>query len=392
MESKRLPATVFVIQFLVLVSYSSLAVLNLLPLFFEHLGGTPGQIGFYVGVFSFAAFLSRPLGGWLLSRVHPRKVLLLGLVLMAGTTALYLVVRRLDASLVLLRILHGAGFSLFILAALLVVILAVREDQRTYAIGIVSTGFMLPLLVAPALGEEVIRRFGFPSFFLMALGLALVPLVFAVFSPTKAGGWEDEEASEIGFFRFLRQRRILVVFLLTFVFEIGLSASLSFVPLLAHQEGSMRAGAFYSALGMTAVLLRIFGGRWLKVWGDHRLLLPAFFFLGAGSVLTCVSRTSGVLALSGVVWGIGVGILYPHLTALSVHRVRARDKGKVLGLFASSVDLGFALGPLGFGWLSQAVGIRAAFWPLGLFLFFSSLILIPVGRGSFPDVSIERTG
>ncbi|MFQ6037883.1 MAG: MFS transporter, partial [Candidatus Aminicenantales bacterium] len=104
------------------------------------------------------------------------------------------------------------------------------------------------------------------------------------------------------------------------------------------------------------------------------------------------SRTSGVLALSGVVWGIGVGILYPHLTALSVHRVRARDKGKVLGLFASSVDLGFALGPLGFGWLSQAVGIRAAFWPLGLFLFFSSLILIPVGRGSFPDVSIERTG
>lgn len=383
---KKLPKDIYSIQLLVLFSYSSLAILTLLPLFFEHLNGSPRQIGFLIGIFSFAAFLSRPFGGWLLSRAKPKAVMLAGLFIVLAALSLHLVVHRLGWLIVFLRIFHGIGFSLLIIAALLIAVLIVREDLRTYAIGVVSTGFLLPLLVAPALGEEIIKRFGFLYFFLTAIFFAAVPLVFSLFKKIQLPGETvDDGLASTGFFSLLKRKKILFVFLLTFIFEVGLSASFSFVPLLAHEGIPMRAGYFYTSLGLTAVFLRLFAGRWLRFWGSPRLLLPALYLLAAGALLVYFSESGPMLALSGITWGLGTGVLYPHLSALSVEGIRLKNQGKALSLFASSVDLGFALGPIIFGWLSQALGVRKAFLPLALIIFVSSTGVMLWGRSSLKE-------
>jgi len=380
---KKLPKEIYTLQFLVLLSYSSLAVLTLLPRFFEHLNGSPRQIGFLIGIFSFAAFLSRPFGGWLLSRANPKKVMLAGFVIALISLGLHLLVQRLDWFIIFLRIFHGIGFSLLIIAALFIAVMVVREELRTYAIGVVSTGFLLPLLVIPALSEEVIQRFGFFFFFLTAIFFAAVPLFFTLFLKFRVPKEiSDGDLVSAGFFSLLRQKRILFIFLLTFVFEVALSASLSFVPLLAHKGIPMRAGYFYTSLGLTAVFLRLVGGRWLKFWGNSKLLLPAMYFLCAGAVMVYLSENSAMLVFSGIIWGLGTGVLYPHLSALSVEGVGTKNKGKALSLFASSVDLGFALGPIIFGWLSQTLGVREAFIPLALIIFVSATGIMLWGRSS----------
>jgi len=377
MEKQKLPSGILSIMFLILVSYSALAVLNLLPLYFEHLGGEPGAIGFYVGLFSLAAFLSRPLGGWLLSQQKPEKILVAGLLFMLGSTVSYLFIDRLNWIMGLIRLLHGMGFSLFILAALFMVVLKTQEKERAYAIGIVSVGFMLPLLIVPALGEEVIKKFGYFFFFLLAIALAVIPLFYAMLTRIRLSrASEGEEGRGSGFFYLLKRKRIILIVVSTFLFELGLAASLSFVPLLAHSDSSMRAGFFYTFLGLTAVLLRIYGGKKLRFWGNPKLLFPGFIFLCLGCLLTSLSFSNLMLGFSGVIWGIGAGILYPHLTALSVEGINSKDQAKVLSLFASSVDLGFALGPLSFGWLSQLLTIRSAFFLFAIFILIFSLPLI----------------
>ncbi|UCE43066.1 MAG: MFS transporter [Candidatus Aminicenantes bacterium] len=380
---KKLPKEIFTIQFLVLLSYSSLAILTLLPLFFEHLGGSPRQIGFLIGIFSFAAFLSRPFSGWILSRANPKKVMLAGLFIVLIALTLHLLVRQLDWFIIFLRIFHGIGFSLLIIAALLIAVLVVRENLRTYAIGVVSTGFLLPLLVVPALGEEIIKRYGFFFFFLSAIFFAAIPVIFALFLKFRLPQeGADDGLADTGFFNLLRQKKMFFIFLLTFLFEVALSASLSFVPLLALEGASMRAGYFYTSLGLTAVFLRLFGGRWLRFWGNPKLLLPALYLLCGGAVLVYLSQNSGMLAFSGFVWGMGTGVLYPHLSGLSVDGVAPKDRGRALSLFASSVDLGFALGPIIFGWLSQALGVREAFLSLALIIFVTSTGISLWGRSS----------
>jgi len=389
MNKKRLPPGILPIQFLVLMSYSSLAILALLPLFFEHLGGNRREIGFLVGLFSLAAFFSRPFGGWLLSRFNPRKVLIGGFSLILVTTVLYLFIKSLNWFVVFIRIFHGIGFSIAVLAALLIVVLKVGREERTYAIGVVSTGFMLSLLIVPYIGEVIIERLGFFYFFLSAVVLAAIPSFYAFIKKISVPQFsEDPAAQSTGFFRLLGQKKIFLIFSLTFIFEVALSSSLSFVPLLAYEDSAMRAGYYYTFLGLTSVFMRLYAGRRLKFWGSPMLILPAFCFLSGGGLIIYLSYNNFLLGFSGFISGIGVGILYPHLSALIVERVSSREKGKVLSLFAASVDLGFAVGPIAFGWISQSFGLRSAFIHFALFTFFSSFLLILWGRSAL----FEREG
>jgi predicted MFS family arabinose efflux permease len=275
------------------------------------------------------------------------------------------------------------GFSFFILAALLIVVLVSREDERAYAIGVVSSGFMFPLLIVPYLSEQIIQRYGFFFFFLAAFSLALIPLLYAFFVRLRLPSYADQSGVESpGFLRLLRRKRVFLIFLLTLLFEICLSSSLSFVPLLAHESSSMRSGYYFTFLGLTAVFMRLYIGRKFRHWGNPLLMIPAFCFISAGGGMIYFSHTNLFLGLAGVVWGVGVGILYPHLSAMVVQGTSAQEKGKVLSLFASSVDLGFALGPLIFGWVSDTLGLRITFVPFALFILLSSSAVIWIGRSS----------
>jgi MFS family permease len=381
MRKKKLAPGILKIQLLILISYSSITVLTLLSLFFEHLGGSPRQIGFLMGLFAFAAFLSRPFGGWLLSKFNPRGVMIAGLALMLAVTSLYPFIQELNWFVVFIRIFHGLGFSVFVLAALLMVINLVSEEERVYAIGIVSTGFMIPLLVFPFLGEEIIRRFGFFAFFLSAIFLSVIPFVYAFFIKLDIPGFsEDSEAKSVGFLALLKKKKIDLILFLSIVFEIGLSSCLAFVPLLAIGESPVRAGYYYTFLALSAVFVRVIGGSQLRFWGSPKLLLPAFCLISGGGVLISLSSSNFLLGVSGVIYGVGIGILYPHLSALIVKGVTSRERGKVLSLFASSVDLGFALGPLLFGWIYQSIGIRPSFALFSAFIFLSSIGIILWGR------------
>ncbi len=145
---------------------------------------------------------------------------------------------------------------------------------------------------------------------------------------------------------------------------------------------SLSYSYFYTFLSLTAVFMRLYGGKRFSFWGSPKLLLPAFYFISGGGILIYFASNNFLLGLSGVIWGIGAGILYPHLTALVVEGVAFREQGKVLSLFAASVDLGFAIGPLSFGWVSHYFGLKEAFIIFAFFIFLSSSILILWGRST----------
>jgi MFS family permease len=102
-----------------------------------------------------------------------------------------------------------------------------------------------------------------------------------------------------------------------------------------------------------------------------------------------LSESNLVLALSGAISGLGVGVLYPHLAALAVAGFKQEEQGMVLSLYASSVDLGFALGPFLFGWMSLALGVRMSFIPMAVFLMVASVLLILMNRVTIMSSQVE---
>jgi predicted MFS family arabinose efflux permease len=376
----RLNRDIHILLFLTVMTFASMAVLNLLPLYLRHLGGAPRRIGFLMGLFSLASLVSRPFVGWSLARFHPRKVMMAGLGAQLAATLLYLFVRELGWFVTLIRVVHGISTSFFIVSALLIVVQVVPEKQRTYALGVVSAGFMLPLLVVPYIAERIIIRLGFQAFFLFALLFVAVPFFAALFiNMDYADSREEETSGGDGYFKLILRRRIFSIVSLTLIFELALSAMLSFVPLLTVQSPLLTAGLFYTCLGGMAVFMRLFVGRRLRFWGNTLLVIPAFVFLAAGTLMVHYSHLNIVLISAGLVWGLGSGILYPHLSSAVVHGLEPKERGPALSIFSAAVDLGFFAGPVTFGLLSQGMGVRRAFLAFAGFILVSSLVFLIMG-------------
>ena len=179
MKKRTLPKGILSIQFLILLIYASLSLLVFLPLYFKEIGGSPGQIGFFIGIFSFASFLSRPFVGWLLDRQNPKRIFILGNFLFLISVSLYPLIKSMSLSLAFLRIFHGFSFSMTILAALLMAVFLSKEEIRAYALGVISIAFMLPQLIMPMLGEEIIEDYGFSIYFGLIIALVFISFILS---------------------------------------------------------------------------------------------------------------------------------------------------------------------------------------------------------------------
>ena len=192
------------------MSFASLAVLNILPIYLEHLGGTPRRIGFLIGLFSLASLISRPFVGWSLARFNPKKVMIAGLGSQLAVTFLYLFVNDLGWFIAAVRVAHGISVSFFIVSALVIAVQVVPEKQRAYALGVVSAGFMLPLIIVPYIAEAIIHHLGFFIFFVFAIVFVVVPFIGVLFMRLDLSDAREEDAPDgDGYVRLILRRRIL---------------------------------------------------------------------------------------------------------------------------------------------------------------------------------------
>jgi len=368
MVKRKLPEGILFIQFLLLLIYSTLSLLILLPLYFKKIGGSPSQIGFFIGLFSFTSFFSRPFMGWLLDRENPKKIFVLGNFLFLVSVSLYPLIKSMNIFLAFLRIFHGFSFSMTILAGLLIAVFLSREEVRAYALGIISIAFMLPQLVMPMLGENIIEYYGYSPFFALIILLTFVAFILSF--KVKFSLEREPSSKEEKFLKILKRKQSLLYLPLSFLIGFGVSSCFTFVPLLKKAGTSLKAGFFFTFAALTAVFVRAFLGRRLRWWGKPVIITPCFIFFSIGIFLLFFAKNNYMLSVSGLIFGTSLGFLYPNLMALNVEKVKPHERGKVLSLFASSVDLGFALGPLFFGLLTDWLGIR------NTFLIYSFIILI----------------
>lgn len=63
-----------------------------------------------------------------------------------------------------------------------------------------------------------------------------------------------------------------------------------------------------------------------------------------------------------MIYGVGIGLGYPTMSALVVDQVAESNRGKSLGIFSASVDAGQFLGSLTMGIISQLYGFRVMFF------------------------------
>lgn len=362
---------IYLIETVLLLVYCSSSLLLLLPIYFKKIGISELSIGFLASLFYISSLLSRSFIGSILDRGAPKKILLMGIVLFSLSVILYPFIRAENILLYIVRVFHGVSLSAILLSVLLMSVFFSREDNRAAVLGLISVSFLLPNIFMPFIGEKIIEKLGFKYFFAIAFAISFVTLFLLLKVPEVENIRKAERES---FFSPLKKKGFPIILLLTSLLGFGVSTVNTFTPLWAKEKGTT-VGLFFTTAAIFAVSIRLFLPGKIKIWGKMELLVPSFIAFSTGIFLISIISSNITLFFAGMAYGIGMGFIYPNLLYMAVELSKNDSRGKTLGIFTASTDLGFSIGPSISGIAVKHLGYSIMFKFLSLFVLLNFILL-----------------
>ncbi|MFF4806043.1 MFS transporter [Streptomyces sp. NPDC001351] len=175
-------------------------------------------------------------------------------------------------------------------------------------------------------------------------------------------------------FRFDRRAWTKLLVLCTAVLFEGMSLSSINVQLAGIQSGlGLRPDQLQlvaSAFLTTYAGLLLIGGKSADQWGRRRMFLYGVAVFGAGSLAAALAQGAVPLIAARAVQGVGAAVTAPAAVALIVGEFpEGAARNRALGVFSAMGAVGFSLGVVVGGLLTQGFGWRGAFFlyvPLAL--------------------------
>jgi MFS family permease len=344
--------------------FTNLNVYTLLPLYIQALGGREGQIGTIMAMYSVAAVLCQIGIGTLVDRWGRKPFSLLAAGMATAVSLLFAASSTLGWHFHLLRFLQGVAYSIFLTSNLTLIADLAPPSRRAEAVGIFGVSGLVTIAMAPALGEMVLRGWGFRALFVGSVVVALG--TFAVCLATTVPAPEAREAFRGFGSDFWRTFSPV----LAAAFQFGLANSIVFVflPPFARHVGLPRIGPFYLLYTATAIAVRFLGGRLADRFGRSQVILPSLIGLTTGVLLFSILHSTWLMLVIALVNGASHGFVYPATSALAFDRAPAGARGKALAAYNMAALTGGAVGAIGFGWLAQLLGYRPGFVVASLIL------------------------
>ncbi len=339
----------------------------LLPLHVKQLGGTELEIGLVMGVYSAVGIVTQPLLGPWVDALGRRPFMLAGIACVFVASMLAALAPSVPL-LVAVRVLQGLGFSAFFVANLSYVIDLVEPSRRGMALGIYGISGFASTALAPPVAEGVARQWGFSTLFIVS---GLVVLLAAVLT------WQVRESqrAELRYVRGLRWAQEIVAdvfhphMAVAFFFGLGTGTLFAFVPTFAEDLKVRTVALFYTGYALSAIAVRLVGGRLIDTRGRRAVIVPSMFvFAAAPALLAAAGYTAarypsvpvlGAIVLTGLVSGAAHGFVYPALAALVADAAPPARRGAVVGVFSALFLCGQAGGALAFGVFAHALGYPA---------------------------------
>jgi MFS family permease len=152
-------------------------VVPFLPQEAKRLGASPLVIGILFAIYAAGLLAAAPLAAWLTDRAGPRRTLLLGLVILVGSTLLFAYAFTLGlglAGLFMARAAQGGASAVTWTAGLAILVQLYPAEKRARIFARAFTVAGLGALVGPPLGGVLYSLGGFALPFLVATGLVVL--------------------------------------------------------------------------------------------------------------------------------------------------------------------------------------------------------------------------
>ncbi|MCA9850473.1 MAG: MFS transporter [Dehalococcoidia bacterium] len=360
----------------VLVMAGQGVISPVLPLFAKNLGVGAAVIGLTLSFFALARLiLNVPLG--VLSDRYGRRLLLVSgpLVTAAGmygsgfAADIY--------QLLAWRFLAGAGSAMYMTGAQIYLADISTPATRARFIGTNQGALLLGVAVGPAIGGVVAEFWGLRAPFVLVGTMALVATVYAYLrlpetkhlqpppppKPVPVPGAKKERRDWVVF--IMSKDFMAVSFITLAIFFTRTASRQTVIPLMAvddlgFSEGSL--GLLFTAVAALNTVLIAPSAVIADKWGRKAAIVPSGIFVALSLVLIGVSTTTLIFVVGNLALGIATAMAGPAPAAYAADISPPHLRGLGMGLYRSSGDIGFMVGPPLLGWIADSTSYDFALY------------------------------
>ena len=369
----------------------------------QEFGWTRAQTLSGSAIVSFVVALASVPMGVLIDRLGPRRIALVGLLLMGTSVALLSTATGTMANWLALWVIVAVS-SIFVQATVWTSAVVSRFDAaRGLALAVTLCGSSIGAFVLPLLSTWLAGTFGWRQAF-MGLGgiwaLVLLPFVFLSFRGAQDGGREARVQSRIAadllpgltLAEALRTSAFYRLLLATGFFTFSIFGGIvNFVPILTGSGAApMTAASAASLIGVFSLVGRLSTGAVLDRLPAHLVGAACFLIpIPACALLLGDAVGTGGYFAAAALFGLTLGAEVDVIAYLATRHFGLKNFGAIQGALLCATALGAALGPLGAGATFDHFGSYAHFLTSTIVLMFVSALIIGTGSGGPKRVELS---
>jgi MFS family permease len=360
--------------------FSAQLLAPVLPLYLTTQGLSASQIGMVMGVTALGALIMRPSAGRSVDRRGSRPVILFGQSILALCLSAYFWFTGF-IPLLLIRFLHGAAQS-FYSTACVTFASSVESPQNTAAaISLFTVFTMVGLGAATSMAPLLYQSFDF----IPLVGISLLTLaVSASFTLWRARPIAPiHDPKRLPFSSVLHLPAVWAPTVCLFASNVIFSTLFTFVPLYALSESVSGYSSFYIAFAVAVIITRLAVQSLTQAFAAEKVATAASLSNIASALIILFYPSTLTFAISGILIGLGFGVIFPALTVYVIERIPPASKGTGLSILTAAGDVGNALGAAVLGMVAEFFGFRWVFISASLVVlfcvryFYATLVIKP---------------
>ncbi|WP_447887634.1 MFS transporter [Serratia fonticola] len=362
------------------IGTTEFVIVGLIPTIAEQLNVTVPSAGLLVTLYAIGVAIGAPVLTALTGRV-PRKMLLLGLMVLFTLGNLLAWQSPSYESLVVARLLTGLAHGVFFSVGSTIATSLVAKEKAAMAIAIMFGGLTVALVTGVPLGTFIGQHFGWRETFLAVSLIGMVAIIASlILIPNNIKN--QASASIRDQLQVLTHPRLLLIYAVTALGYGGVFTTFTFLAPMMQELAGFSAPAvswILLAYGIAVAIGNIWGGKLADRHGAVRAL--SFIFAALAALLLVFQFTashSTAALLTVVVMGVFAFGNVPGLQVYVVQKAEQYTPNAVdvaSGLNIAAFNVGIALGSVIGGQTVASLGLAQTPW-IGALIVVGAFLLI----------------
>ncbi|PSB43693.1 MFS transporter, partial [Chamaesiphon polymorphus] len=334
-----------------------------LPAYLDAIGINQQQIGLIIGAFAIGLIATRPIVGKLVDTRGRKLVLLIGTAVAAIAPVGYLYVTS-TPLLMVMRAFHGISIAAFTTAFSALVVDLAPPKQRGEIIGLMSLTNPVGFAVGPAIGGFLQVHEMYREIFWISIICGAISLIAAnrLHQPQIEVELDHNESDRISPWQILTNPALGIPALVLLLVGFPFGAIHTFVPLyIKSLNVGFNPGLFYTIAAIASFSARSVIGSRSDRYGRGIFIAGSLCCYTAGVACLATANSQMSFVFAALLEGLGSGTLLPMTVALVSDRSLPHQRGQVLSICITGLDLGIAIASPVFGAIADDVGFAGIF-------------------------------